>query len=198
MITVLDTETTGLNPNLHEIIEFAALMYEPKEDGSYDLKRKVKFKVKPKNLHLAEETALKINGYTKEKWSKAKYIDNHLSTIKEIIETSDTLLGQNLIFDLRFITAHFIHSGNQLPKFPKYIDTKHMASNLVKEGKLKRTSMDYMCEHFKVKFNGRAHTALVDCERTFLVWQHLSKFTSAEEFCFDIPYEGFANNKKVL
>lgn len=197
MITILDTETTGLNPNVHEIIEFAALMYEPLENGDFSLKRKVKFRVKPKNLHLAEETALKVNGYNPDKWFKAKFIENHLDTIKEIVESSDMLLGQNLIFDLRFITAQFILNEKEVPKFPKYIDTKHMASNLVKEGKLKRTSMDYMCEHFKIKFNGRAHTALVDCERTFLVWQKLSKFTDSKEFTFDIPYEGFPTKKVI-
>lgn len=197
MLTILDTETTGLNPKIHEIIEFAALMYEETENGGFDLKRKIKFKIKPKNIHLAESTALKVNGYEPEKWEKAKPIEKHLLTIKEIIESSDILLGQNLIFDLRFISSQFILNNEKMPIFPKYIDTKQMASNLVKEGKLKRTSMDYMCEHFKIKFNGRAHTAIVDCERTFLVWQQLSKFTDSKEYSFDVPYEGFPTSKII-
>ena len=172
-------------------------MYDQDDNGDFSLKRKTKFRIKPKNIHLAEQTALKVNGYNPDKWFKAKYIEEHLSTIKEIIESSETLLGQNLIFDLRFIAASFILNEKELPKFPQYIDTKHMASNLVKEGKLKRTSMDYMCEHFQIKFSGRAHTALVDCERTFLVWQKLCKFTDYKKFSFDIPYEGFPTKKVI-
>ena len=191
MITILDTETTGLNPREHEIIEFAAISFEEKNDGSYEIVNKTKFKIKPQHIEKAQPTALEINGYEEKKWSKAKLFIEHTEKIKEIIESSDMLLGQNLIFDIRFIISEFKRCGLEPPKFPEYIDTKDMAGVLVKEGKIKRASMDFLCEHFQIKVSGRAHTALVDCERTFLVWQKLLKFTDNKIFTYENPYDPY-------
>ena len=47
---ILDTETTGLDPKEHEIIEFAGMIYEQKDTGLYELVKKVKVKIKPKNI----------------------------------------------------------------------------------------------------------------------------------------------------
>ncbi len=197
MVTIIDTETTGLDPKENEIIEFAGMVYEQKDSGIYELVKKVKVKIKPKHIEKAQPTALKVNGYTEAAWSKAKPFEDHAENIKKFIEESEILLGQNLIFDIRFLISEFNRCGLEAPKFEKYMDTKYMASNLVKEGKIKRASMDYLCEHFNVKVNGRAHTALVDCERTFLVWQQLLKFTDSKTFSYESPYEGFSNNKTL-
>jgi DNA polymerase-3 subunit epsilon len=196
LITILDTETTGLDPKEHEVIDFAAISFEEKGDGSYEIIKKIKFKIKPKHIEKAQSAALKINGYEASKWSKAKLFEEHASSIKEVIEKSEMLLGQNLIFDIRFLISEFKRCNLEPPKFPEYIDTKEMAGGLVKEGKIKRSSMDYLCEHFNITVSGRTHTALVDCERTFLVWQKLLKFTDSKTFTYTDPYEGFKDNKK--
>jgi DNA polymerase-3 subunit epsilon len=179
MITVIDTETTGLLPEQHEIIDFAAIILEPQRDGSNKIIKRYKFKIKPKHLETAQAAALKINGYTDFAWRRAKTIEHHLPTIKKIIEESETLLGQNLLFDIKFIESAFLKEGQEPPKFPKYIDTKKMATVLLNEGMIKSTSMDSMCKHFQINFNGKAHTAIVDCERTISVWERLSKFTDS-------------------
>jgi DNA polymerase III epsilon subunit family exonuclease len=196
MITIVDTETTGLDPKEHEVIDFGAISLEEQGDGTYKVINKIKFKIKPKHIEKAQPTALKINGYEENKWAKAKLFEEHAQKIKEVIENSEMLLGQNLIFDIRFLISEFKRCNLKPPKFPEYIDTKEMASGLVKEGKIKRSSMDYLCEHFNITVSGRTHTALVDCERTFLVWQKLLKFTDSKTFTYTDPYEGFADNKK--
>ena len=40
--------------------------------------------------------------------------------------------------------------------------------------------MDYLVEHYNVKVDGRAHTALVDCERTMLVFDELMRDVNQE------------------
>jgi len=182
MITVIDTETTGLVPDQHEIIDFAAICLEPQKDGTNKIIKKYKFKIKPQHIETAQAAALKINGYTEFAWKNAKTIEHHLPAIKKIIEESETLLGQNLLFDIRFIESAFKKQGQEPPKFPNYIDTKRMATVLLNEGMIKSTSMDSMCKHFQINFTGKAHTAIVDCERTIQVWERLSKFTDSVKY----------------
>ena len=61
------------------------------------------------------------------------------------------------------------------PNYPPYLDSKAVADRLVNEGWIQKSSMDYLCEHYKIESNGRAHTALVDCERTIKVWDKLQQ-----------------------
>jgi DNA polymerase III epsilon subunit-like protein len=51
--------------------------------------------------------------------------------------------------------------------------------------------MDYLVEHYKVQVEGRAHTALVDCERTMLVFDELLRDVNQdyEMFTFENPYQ---------
>ena len=65
-----------------------------------------------------------------------------------------------------------------------------MADVLRHAGKIKRSSMDYLCEHYDIKFSGRAHTALVDCERTMKVWDKLVEECEDYDFySYSDPYE---------
>jgi DNA polymerase III epsilon subunit-like protein len=196
-ILVLDTETTGLNILTHEIIQIGFLNINLNKDNTFEVLDKKEINIKPIRLENADKRALEINGFTKKKWRGAKEFATHAEFIREQIETADYLLGQNLIFDLRFIKQSFEDLDLKPPKFPKYIDTKKMASSLIKEGKLKSASMDKMCEHFQIKFEGQAHTALTDCERTFSVWNKLKEEKAEMEyFSFKKPFDPYNNKEK--
>ena len=192
LVTVLDTETTGLDTKIHEIIQFAAVRFLLKDDATVSILDKVDLKIKPKNLAAASPQALKVNGFSPEAWDGSLPISCHLGVIADFVSNSDFLLGQNLIFDLRFISKAFLEEDAKLPQFPHYADTKHMASGLVKEGKLKSASMDKLVEHYNIKFSGRAHTALTDCHRTLNVWLRLLKEAEMDFFTYDNPYDSFA------
>ncbi len=190
-ILVLDTETTGLQPKKHEIIEIAMVSYFINDDGEWFLHKKFEEKIKPQRIEDAEPVALEVNGYSEENWQNAKPFSKVLPDIKDIIEKSDLLLGQNLYFDLRFIQSEIKRADeNQNIDYPPYIDTKSMADPLVSQGWLDSSRLDYLCERLKIDFSGRAHTALVDCERTFEVFQKLLEETdnSYELYTFEKPY----------
>ena len=197
-LTVLDTETSGLDHDKHEILEIALISYVLDRGGNRYVLRKYEEKVQPQNIHLASERALEINGYTDEGWKDAKPASEVMEEVKRHIEDSDILLGQNLIFDLRFIKEICQRSDIEPPQFPAYIDTKSIADELVKANWLERSGMDYLVEHYKVEVEGRAHTALVDCERTMLVWDKLVKETGEDYtlFTFDEPYEPWRKKRK--
>ena len=190
IITVIDTETTGLDRTKHEIIEIAMISYLISNDGERFVLRQFDKKIKPRHIETASNMALAINHYSEEAWKDAVDISEVLPEIKRIIEDSQILLGQNLIFDLRYISDAFENNEYEIPNYPAYTDTKAMADVLRHAGKIKRSSMDYLCEHYDIKFSGRAHTALVDCERTMKVWDKLVEECEDYDFySYSDPYE---------
>lgn len=192
ILTVFDTETSGLNPDKHEILEVAMISFILDREGNAHLLSEYESKVKPVSLHSASEKALKINGYTEQAWQEAPTFSEVYREMQPIIEKSDIFLGQNLIFDIRFVDELCRRNELGQPDFPSYIDTKEMADKLVEKAWLKRSGMDYLVEHYNVAVKGRAHTALVDCWRTFEVWQELLKDTGGEYSVYtpSAPYEG--------
>lgn len=191
ILTVLDTETTGLDADIHEIIQIATISYVVSADGERFITKKYEKKINPVRLHTASEKALEINGFTLEEWKDSPDATEVMPEIKEIIENSDILVGQNLIFDLNFINEICHRNKIEPPNFPPYIDTKSIADRLVNAHWLQRSGMDYLVEHYGVNVEGRAHTALVDCERTMLVFDELMRDVNEdyELFTFDKPYQ---------
>jgi len=191
ILTVLDTETTGLDSDIHEIIEIAAITYLLDKEGNRYVMKKYESKINPQRLHTASEKALEVNGFTLEKWKGSPNASEVMPTVKEIIEQSDILIGQNLIFDLKFVNEICHRNDISPPEYPPYIDTKSIADRLVAAKWLQRSGMDYLVEHYNVKVEGRAHTALVDCERTMLVFDELLRDVNQEYdiYTFSNPYK---------
>jgi len=63
LFSVLDTETTGLNLNRHEIIQVGLIEYEISDQGDLRLIWEHDHKIIPTNIATADPKALKINGY---------------------------------------------------------------------------------------------------------------------------------------
>jgi DNA polymerase III epsilon subunit-like protein len=91
----VDVETTGLDPQTHEMIEFAVV---------YEDNKTVSFKIQPRRMDKASPEALKINGYTPEKWQEALPLDRAASQIANALQNC-ILVGHNVKFDMGFIQA---------------------------------------------------------------------------------------------
>jgi DNA polymerase-3 subunit epsilon len=190
IITVIDTETTGLDLIEHELLELAILKVKIYENRTKVLDRYVT-KVKPQFIERANPIALKVNGYTKKAWQNAPLFCEVASEVREYIEQCDYHIGQNLIFDYRFIAKAYNQCGLESPQFKEYYDTKSMADVLVSSGIVKKSGLDFLCEHFKIKTQGRAHTALTDVRRTFELYKKISKKTEPRLFSFSSPYDPY-------
>lgn len=190
IITVIDTETTGLDNNVHEVIEIAAISYELLENGEKKIIKSINQRLTPTNIHKADAKALEVNGYNEKDWENSVDFLSIWRPLGEILDNSDILLGQNLIFDLRFIQSECKQRNLEEYDFPPYIDTKAMADQLKRAEWISSTRMDQLVEHYQIKIEGRAHTAYHDCERTFLVFEKLCRDLDNEYsiYTYSAPY----------
>jgi DNA polymerase III epsilon subunit-like protein len=123
ILYVLDSETTGISSDKHEIIELS--IYRLSDDN-----QKTWF-IKPKNYDAIEPDALRINGHKLEdlklltKYGQETYQDS----VKVVVEIENwmledmgssndrILIGQNPIFDLQFMQKLWAES-NSIETFP--------------------------------------------------------------------------------
>jgi DNA polymerase-3 subunit epsilon len=124
----LDTETTGLDPDRHEIIELAIVVEEVPEDPTAVGKITQKWceKICPMHIRAAEPTALEVNGYTPFKWEGALPFAVFADEIAQLITSASCIVGHNPFFDVNFLKAAFRREGLEV-RFPYHlIDTVTM------------------------------------------------------------------------
>jgi len=96
-LIILDTETTGLNPFKHELVEIGAVRMS---DGET-----FEVKVHPMDIKNADPKALEINGYNKKEWIDDGYLlENGLKLLTEFVgKNGSTLMTYNISFDKAFL-----------------------------------------------------------------------------------------------
>jgi DNA polymerase III alpha subunit (gram-positive type) len=191
IISWIDTETTGLKNDIHDIIQFGAYRVElDAATREFYFLDKHEFKIKSNRMHLAEQQALKINHYTELGWRDAISQKEACFLIRGLFNNSSMIAGHNLFFDLSFIKKMF-ERNKQKVWFPPYIDTKHMASQVNEN-----SSLDFMCKLYNISYEGLAHTAVADCERSHKLYLKLEQTANVYPFTFKEPYVHVRNKEK--
>ena len=173
--TVLDLETTGLNPSTDLIIEFAAV--KVKNGKIIDTFQSL---CDPGFPIPAQIEA--ITGITNE---MVRFAPNPRKVLPDFIDFvgDDLVVGHNVLFDVRFIAASNGEFKNT------YIDTMRIFRKLHPELSHHRLS-DMVCFYNTV--NESAHRALSDCYAT---QKCFSKMQDEVELCFGNTGE-FLNSLK--
>lgn len=166
---ILDTETTGLDPEQgHRIIEFAALeMINRKLTGNY-----LHLYINPERE--IEETASRIHGITN---SDVQDKPTFSQVAKEIVEfiTGSQLIIHNAKFDVGFMDFQFKQEKLKITNqyVDGIIDTLIIARRKFSGSK---NTLDALCDRFKVDRSARKyHGALVDCELLAEVYLNLTR-----------------------
>lgn len=170
-LVFLDVETTGLDPAIHEIIEIAAVRVTPWGERVYAFDTKTL----PTHIETASEEALRVNGYTPERWKDAVPLRFALVRFAMMFEgtVAPIVGGHNPRFDLGFTTAGFGLVGLEPPAIHHHIiDTSTLAWPLAVAGRLDSLSLGPLCELLGVSNDG-AHGARVDVERCIAAYSRL-------------------------
>lgn len=167
-VVILDTETTGLDENTHEILEISII----RPDTSILLDTKVR----PIQIETAHPVALEVNGYVEEEWIDAPTWNEIAPKVKESL-TDVVILGHNVSFDMRFVNTWLRRTdvGNEGVSYHT-IDTTTFAYEHLAPCGLQRLNLDAVCDFLGIPNDG-AHQSLADTKRTLLVYNKLVRAT---------------------
>lgn len=158
-----DTETTGLDPDRHDILDIAIVRVA--SDGSETVFSSKILMERPQNAH---PKALEVNGYTPEKWVDARPVGEVFREIHDRKLLQDCILaGQNIPFDARFINATFQRLGIDARVDYHLYDTVTLALAHLKPY-LKSVSLVPVCVALGIPVDN-AHEAMADCRMAMAV-----------------------------
>lgn len=173
-LAFIDLETTGLNPDKHEIIEIGCLVVRQPQiaGGNFEVIDELDLKVKPTHLERAEPEALRINGYNDADWLFAVELPQALSALAGKTDNA-IMVAQNVTFDWSFLHRAFETTGVQnRMHFPK-IDLISIAfGKLYNDPRIERYNLRELARFFNIE-NERAHSAMSDIRATFEIYKKL-------------------------
>jgi len=148
MYTVLDFETTGLNPMTEQVIEIGAI----KLDAQFNEVGRMSVLVKLRKGQVLTDFIKELTGLTEEKLSTGLDELNALQAVTNFIGT-DIIIAQFASFDLGFLPF-----GNN----NDFICTKSMFKLLYPE---KKSGLKQIVEHYAIEYKNH-HQAMADVEMT--------------------------------
>jgi DNA polymerase III alpha subunit (gram-positive type) len=104
-LIVMDFETTGYNPDIHDIIEMGAVRVQQSDLGfgpDYRFERKIKIQ----HPDTAQSAALAVNGYTPEAWAGAIDLREALREFR-YFAYDGIFCAWNITFEYRFLCEAF-------------------------------------------------------------------------------------------
>ena len=166
---VIDTETTGLDPEQDELLQVSIIDKNGRElFNSY-------FKPSATSWEAAE----RVNGISPEMVASCPTISEKMEEINAIMQHAKEVIGYNTQFDLRFLCK----SGLVLSGSPEVVDVMEQFAPVYGEW-----NEDYECykwqklttaaNHFGYDWNSRpegAHNSLADCYATLFVYNKLEE-----------------------
>lgn len=168
-LAFIDVETTGLDPDYHEIIEVAVARLDPR---TLEIRAELDAKVRPGRPERAEPEALRLNGYTALRWADARAAGEVLQRLTPILNGC-ILAGHNVPFDRAFLLAAYRRASKTLPDLDYHVvDTASLAWPLVVAGLVDSLRLRVVCEHLGISNQGE-HSSATDVRRTIEVYRRL-------------------------
>lgn len=168
--TVVDIETTGLEPKRDKITEIGAIRVE---DGRIT----DTFHVLVNPGRKLETRITELTGLTDEVLRKAPFIGEVIGDFVEF-ETTGCLLGHSILFDYSFLKRAAVNEGKTFEK--KGIDTLAISRRYLQE--LESRSLPYLSAYFGIAHE--AHRALSDVEAAWELYEILKEKFGREEDAF--------------
>lgn len=168
-LCIFDCETSGLDPNIHEILEIGFIIADSetlKEYGRFN------FKIKPEHIETAHPKALEVNGYTKKDWRKAISIREALSFFAKATDGCH-FMAHNVTFDWKFIEYNLDDLG--IPHGLDYhkLDTLSMCYARIPHHKVTSWKLKTICTFLDIPPEPTIHRALNGAECAYQVYKKL-------------------------
>jgi len=173
--TVVDVETTGLEPFCDEIIEVACIKYRGgSEVARFESLVKPKpFVNKPGNIQYVSDFIISLTGITNEMLTLAPKFDVIANDLYSFLK-DEIIVGHNVNFDINFLLNKF-RWDYELPFRNDFVDTLRLSRRILPE--LAHHTLADMAEYFKI--SAPQHRALGDCITTAMLLKKLKEFVEA-------------------
>src|SRR3989344_1051301 len=176
-LVFVDVETTGLSPDIHEIIEVAAIVADGR---TFSEVKSYSCKIKPEHIERAEKEALKINGYSPEEWREAIPAKEAFNKVANI-SPNGVIAGWNVAFDWEFLEHAFTREGI-IHKFDYHkIDVPSITyAQLFKMGRFASLSLWSVAPLFGIKLPS-IHSAMEDVRATYEIFKKVLEADPRQE-----------------
>lgn len=156
-LAITDVETTGLDWEVHEIIEIGLIVARQPDLKIVD---ELDVKVRPENIAAADPQALEVNGYSEEDWENSVSLKEAMERYQE--KTRDSIfLAHPLTFDFNFIDRAFKKTGVENPMDYHQLDLFSMAWLATKDDELlPKVSLRALTEYFGLEPEPHPHRAI--------------------------------------
>ena len=158
----LDTETTGLDENKHEIIEICLYC-------ETDPERCLTVKVQPEHIERADRIALQVNGYAPWKWKHAVAWSKVGPDVNEMLKDA-IVAGQNVDFDMRHINASLKRLGINADHGRHKIELSTLSYEYLVPMGLEGLELHAVCDFLGIPNEG-AHGAKADVMRSLQAYK---------------------------
>ena len=163
-VCFVDTETSGLDPTYHDIVEIAAII----TDENLNELERYESKVKLRNPNRLDPGAAKINGYREEVWAKeARPFWEFQGWLSRLIPYGHVAIpvGHKVDFDRQFIESYYKPIGKFCPIAYHMIDTAGLSMVLKLAGVIDvpDVKLGTVCQALKFQ-EQPTHRAMDDCE----------------------------------
>lgn len=179
-LAFIDVETTGLDCDIHEIIELGVVVVRQQgiENGNplFEIVEEIDLKIKPENIGNADPVALRVNGYNEIDWIFACTLESAMKILNE--KTKDAIMvAHNITFDASFIDKAFKKTNIKNNMHYHKLDTISIAfAKLHLNEDVDKFSLHFLATHFGI-LNKKAHSALSDARTTFELYKKLMTLT---------------------
>lgn len=166
-LITIDTETTGLDSSVDEILQVSIV------DESGDTLYNCYFK--PRN-HTEWAEAEKVNHITPAMVRNCPDISKGAAAISRILASAEKIIGYNTPFDLDFLRA----AGVIIPERAEIVDVMQMFSEIKGDwdevrNQLKWHKLTECAEHYGYKWGGAAHDSLEDARATLYCYKRIAE-----------------------
>ncbi len=167
-LSFIDTEFTGVGLE-HELIEIAVIRVN---SFNFSVLDEWEVKIKPQHIELADEKALKINGYNEKDWQDALEPKEALKKFLEKVDDS-MLVGHNLSNDWFYICKALMENNLAPTFFYKGIDTFSLAWQKLRNDKdIRSLGLSELANYFGI-VREKPHSALDDALTAYKVFLKL-------------------------
>jgi DNA polymerase III epsilon subunit-like protein len=171
-LLVIDTETGGLNPQQHALLELAAQVVVVR-GGSVSRGPSFVAKIWPDRPVLAE--AARVNGFSHARWAESKSLMTSIGLFDEFVQrygAQAMLCGHNIAFDAAFLREAYAVCEREYPFSHRMLCTQSLSGLDLLGGRVTSTSLAAMTAHYGIE-NKSAHSAWSDCDATVELLGHL-------------------------